>query len=378
MLERMRLLLRTFAVLLAVVGLILGSSSANPALAVPGKTVSFDCNNPGTYGGDVYLKPGESLRVNFANCDADIYIDVDTSPNTFTTVITRPTSDGFVTFFSDGTYVISATVPQGSDAQGIWHSPNASEAYMWLDSNNQNINNYVGVRLAGEDASTISGSQSQRVAFEFPSQLSPADFFLGVPELEQCISYDPSNPFDIDGDPIPYKSTDFVVTAGGNVTIRTESTSPTSSFTAYLDNQSSGMNSMLSEATYLLYENFDHLQPGNGLLACGQYISDESVGDILASGEIRMNSYAELTTYLEPGTYTLLAVPRESLTPQDWSNFSNGQDQFLFTEIWTPLPTASDSALAATGTRSSAWMIGLVAFMIVGGALLLTFRREES
>ena len=381
MLVAMRTAIRISLAAIVSFALLIPVISGGVATAVPStKSISFDCssNNQNQFGGDVYLKPGESFTVQFVNCHPDIYIDVDTDPTIFTSVIMSPSSDGNIVFYADGTYIINATVAP-SQSQGVWHSANAAYAYVWLDPNSQSMNDYVGVYLVGDDASEVSQAQVQNLMFDFPGLLSQSDLFTGVAALDECITYDPSQPGGIAGHPVPFKALDFVVQTPGNVTIRTESTFPTTSFTSYLENPSAGLGSMLSSANYLLYDDFDPQNPGDGLIACGDYIPEESAGDYLASGEIRMNSYAELSTQLNTGTYTLVAVPRESLTLQDWQNFAGNQNQYIYTEVWTPLPqVAASPALAATGRNHLGWFFSLGAVFGLAGVSLVGWRKMRT
>jgi hypothetical protein len=361
----------------------LGADAPKAEASTP-KTVLVDCAapQPGWIWGTVYLFPGEQLVINYANCDSEIYTDVDTDPALFTAERSLFSGAGRLTFSSDGTFVFSGTpVALGDESfgptQGTWLSPSNPLAYMYFSkSADPNQLGYIEVMMVGADVTTLSGKtliSSPRIGF--PHTISASDQFEGEVGISACIGYDQQNP----DNTFVFTETPWEVTTAGNFTLRTISSTPITSYTNYIiaPDGRNGLTPALN-MNYLIYEDFDPLNPSVGLLGCGA--ENEVGGDYLASGEILSSRYANLDIELGIGNYTIVTVFIFPISPAEWNNsiyWTPVQGQSTNVQIWGPVQAVRQPSpsLAATGSHNIAPIA--VGSFLTAGLLLWASRRVK-
>lgn len=369
------------------VGFFAIGTDALKAEAVTPKTVLVDCaaEEPSWIWGTVYLFPGEQLVVNYENCHSEIYTDVDTDPTFFTTELTLLSGDGRLTFSSDGTYVLSGTPVGLGDGsfgpnQGIWFTATNPLAYVYFfeSAAENNPLGYIEVKMVGADVTTLSGKtliSSPRIGF--PDTISASDQFEGEVGISACIGYDEQNP----DNTFVFTETPWEVTTAGNFTLRTISSTPITSYTNYLvaPDGRDGMSPALN-MNYLIYEDFDPLNPSEGLLGCGA--ENEVGGDYLQSGEILSSRYANLDIQLGVGNYTIVTVFKYPVTLAEWNNsvyWTPVEGQSINVQIWGPVQAVRQTSpsLAATGSPNIA-PLAIGSFLTAGLLLWASSRIKRS
>lgn len=372
--------------------------SSTPAQAVVTKTVHVDClaQQPGWVEGTVYLFPQEQLLVTFEDCDWQMYIDSNPNPGASSFSPTRGYGDGSITLSADGTYVISSNMSIGSP-QGTWFNDGLSENYLYLEESGAvSPLAYIEVDVVGEDVTTVTGKTLlANMPLVFGVWINGMDLFNSDPDLAHCIQYFPSTP----GDTYVYVSRNFTTNVSGDFYFRTISTNPVTSYTNYIVQPDGYMGiTPLLNVNYLIYENFDPQNPGDGLLGCGG--QSTSGGDYLSSGEILSNRYYEAEVTLSPGTYTVVAAHIFPTTAQDWNTplfWTPLPGQKVNAQIWGPQqatpsssPQVSASAapttpqagstsaptLAQTGISMEYWWAPLL-ILAVGYALIFSARSKQ-
>lgn len=346
-------------------------SASSSAQAVSTKVLSIDCSaNYAPWGnGQVYLFPGESVQIDFEDCESSIYIDVDSDPNAFTPSVTRSTGDGRITFSSDGTFVVSANVTSGVN-QGQWYSPNGLYSYLWFDELiNSNSVGYLKIMLVGDDVSTITGKQLISTSnINFPTTITTSNQFRGDSLLAACIDYDAAFP----NERFVFVETPLEVSTAGDFSLRTISTTPVSGFTNYLNNPIGNFEYFpVLDISHLIYSDFDPNNPTTGFMGCAS--ENAQGGNYLSIGEVLDSSYAQLDISLPVGHYTVVSAYIYAISAQDWNTpqyWSVVPELSVTVQIWGPeqrLATAAPT-LAATGIGN---MIPFSAFFITVGMLFV-------
>lgn len=375
----MRKILTIFvALFLTTAGFVSLGFDTKSADATTNKSIVVDCamNNPGWIWGTVYLFPGEQLVVDYANCDSDLYTETDNDPVLSTWQQTLSTGAGRMTFSSDGTFVISGTVSSGPN-QGSWLNAHSPLAYVYFSvPSNQNELGYIEVKMAGEDVTSLSGKtllSSPR--FEFPFTITSADQFESEAALSACMAYDSTDP----ENPIVFTETPWEVTTAGDFTLRTISSTPITSYTNYILTPDGriGMTPLLN-MNYLIYEDFDPLNPAEGLLGCGA--ENEVDGDYLASGEIISSRYASLDIQLDVGNYTIVTVYRYPISLQDWNNsiyWTPVQGQSVNAQIWGPVQSVRQPSPSLATTGYDPNYVFPVLMVIAGMSIYVASRKNK-
>lgn len=346
-------------------------SASSSAQAVSTKVLSIDCStNQAPWGnGQIYLYPGESVQIDFEDCESSVYIDVDSDPNVFTASVTRSTGDGRITFSSDGTFIVSANVTSGAN-QGQWYSPNGLYSYLWFDEliNSESVG-YLQIMLVGDDVTTIAGKQLLSTSnINFPTTINTSNQIRGDSLLSACIDYDPDFP----NDRFVFVETPLEVSTAGDYSLRTISTTPVSGFTNYLSNPIGNFEYFpVLDISHLIYSDFDPNDPTTGFLGCAS--ENAQGGNYLSTGEVLDSSYAQLDISLPVGRYTVVSAYIYAISAQDWNTpqfWSNVPELSVTVEIWGPeqrLVTAAPT-LAATGIPN---MFFLSTFLITAGMLFV-------
>lgn len=356
--------------------------SSTPAQAIVTKTVHVDClaQQPGWVWGTVYLYPQEQVTITFEDCDWQLYIDDDPDPAVDNTPQTLGNGDGSITLSTDGTYVISSTVTQGNN-QGTWFTDGMSANYLYLEAAGaQSPLAYIEIDVVGDDVTTVPGKTLlSSLPLQFGVWINGMDLFDADQDLAHCIQYFPSSP----GDTYVYVSRNFTTNVPGDFLFRTISTNPITSFTNYIV-QPDGYRGMtpLLNVNYLIYENFDPQNPGEGLLGCGE--ERARGGDYLSSGEILSDRYFEAEVTLPAGTYTIVAAHVFPTTAQDWNaniGWTPLPGQAVKAEIWGPQQATTGSTpqtnnsvaptLAQTGFSLDYWWVPSL-FLISGYVLFFS------
>lgn len=351
---------------------------SSSALAVVTKTVHVDCSaqQPGWVWGTVYLFPQEVLTITFSNCEWGLYVDTDPDPTNNYFSPSLGSGAGTITFNTDGTYVVSSTVTQGNN-QGTWFTDGESQNYVYLEAPGaQNPLAYIEVDIADSDVTSLPGKTLlSSPTIYFPTSIDTSALMPADSSLDPCF-LSPTVP----GETYVFVETPFTTNVAGDVTIRTVSTNPITSFTDYLL-QPDGYRGMtpLLNINHLVYEDFDPQHPANGLVGCGQ--EREEGGDYLNSGEFLSHRYFQTDVNLEAGDYTIVSVFIFPTTVTDWNanvGWTPFAEQAVNAQIWGPAQLASTvtPTLAQTG---NSWIPfwGGTALFVSGVAILILKRKKE-
>lgn len=353
--------------------------SSTPAQAVVTKTVHVDClaQQPGWVWGTVYLFPQEALTITFEDCEWDLYADSDPDPTVNNLSPSQGSGDGSITFSTDGTYVISSNMTFGSN-QGTWFTDGNSDNFVWLEAAGaQNPLAFIGVDVVQDDVTTLTGKTLlASPAVNFPTNIDASSLMVADPAIDSCL-LSPSSL----GETYMFVETPFTTNVSGDVTIRTISTNPITSFTDYLL-QSDGYRGMtpLLNVNHLVYENFDPQHPAEGLIGCGEERGQG--GDYLSSGQILSERYFETNLSLLAGEYTIVSMFVFPTTAADWNanvGWTPFAEQAVNAEIWGPTQLAPKvtPTLAQTGmTLGGLWVVS--ALTGAGAVLLLMSRKRKS
>lgn len=350
------------------------------AQAVVTKTVNVDClaQQPGWVWGTVYLFPQEALTISFSNCEWELYVDSDPDPANNYFSPSLGSGAGTITFNTDGTYIVSSNISQGTN-QGTWFTDGESDNYVYLEAQGaQNPLAYIEVDIAGNDVTTMSGKTLLASPnIYFPTSIDATSLMVSDANLAPCLEYFPGSP----GDTYVFVETPFTTNVSGDVTIRTVSTNPITSFTNYLL-QPDGYRGMtpLLNINHLVYEEFDPQNPSNGFVGCGQERGEG--GDYLNSGEFLSHRYFETTANLEAGDYTIVSVFIFPTTVTDWNanvGWTPFAEQAVNAQIWGPEQRVAIEAptLAQTGF-SVITLWGGAALIVSGVAILILKRKKEN
>lgn len=354
------------------------SAPSVTANAVVTKTVHVDClaQQPGWVWGTVYLFPQEALTVTFEDCDWDLYIDSDPNPSVNYLSQSLGDGDGSITFSSDGTYVISSNMTQGSN-QGTWYAGGNSDNYIYLEPHGApNQLAFIGVDIVNEDVTSVPGMHLlSSPSIHFPTSIDSDNLLSTDVNLAHCLQYVPNSP----GDTYVFVETPLETNVSGDVKIRTISTNPVTSFTDYLEQPDGYFGaSPLLNINHLVYEHFDPLHPADGLVGCGSERSQD--GDYLNTGQILSNRYFETDVSLAAGEYTIVSAFMFPMSAADWNSnvgWTPFEEQAVNIQIWGPeqLTTNVPINLAQTGTTlNSLW--GAMA-LTASGVMLLLLRRKR-
>jgi hypothetical protein len=368
-------------------------SGVNVAQATTAQDVELDCSTGGggSLAGTIYLFPEEELVIDYLGCAVSVSVDGDTDPDSFTSVQTLLNGNGRIIFSGDGTYTLTGTRVPFVDASlgpldGIWRTASNPMAYMNFSlPGDMGPLAMIRVQMAGNNVTSIDGKRLQSTnSVAFPPTVELVNTFQGERALGECV--------DDRGDSDVLHSYVFAATrmtaSGGDYTMRTISTTPTSSFTGFLANPTQeGFSNPLKHANYLIYSEFDPAQPAQGLLGCGTWQNRE--GDYLNSGEFLEGEYSQIDIHLEPGDYTLVTVIRIPMTVDDWNqgDFFFGSTPELISvnlQVWVgdgvetgdSAATGSVPSLASTG-YSADYQLPVMTF-IVGLILLVVSRKRRT
>lgn len=363
------------AALLLVLGFV--SLPSEPAQALVTKTVQVDClaQQPGWVWGTVYLFPQEVLTITFEDCDWDLYVDSDPDPSVNNLSPSVGSGDGSITFSTDGTYVVSSNMSLGNN-QGTWFTDGNSDNYVWLEAAGaQYPLASIGVDVVHDDVTTLPGKTLlASPTVNFPTSIDANRLMGADAALDACL-FSPSSV----GETYMFVETPFATNVAGDVTIRTISTNPLTSFTDYLL-QPDGYRGMtpLLNVNHLVYENFDPQHPADGLIGCG--VERGHGGDYLNTGQILSERYYETAVTLPVGEYTIVSMFVFPTTAADWNanvGWTPFAEQAVNTEIWGPAQQAPvvTPTLAQTGmTFDALWVVSA---LTGSGTVLLLVRRKR-
>lgn len=365
--------------LFCVVSIGLFPSTTLSAQAAVTKSVSINCLSPqpGWVWDTVYLFPQENLTITFEDCDWDLYVDTDPDPSLNNLTPSRGDGDGVITFSADGTYVISSNMTHGTP-QGQWITDGHSANYIYLEPHGAiNPMAYIEIDVAKNNVTTVSGKTLlASPMIQFPTTVDSRNLMSTDQNLAQCIQYVPNSL----SDTYVIVQTPLTTNVSGEVTIRTISTNPVTSFTNFLllPDGYRGMTPLLN-VNHLVYTNFDPEHPAEGLVGCGQERNEG--GDYLLSGEVLSNRYFETTVNLAAGNYTIVSAVEFPMSPADWNNnvgWTPLEGQSVNVQIWGPaqLSTAATPVLASTGAHS--WLGNAALVILTLGFTLVLLKRRRS
>lgn len=368
------------ALLLAMLGTV--SLASEPVHAAATKTMTIDPCDQEYLDSTVFLFETDVLEINFLSCESvDFFRELNGTQEEFLTTSVR----GTITIHGDGTVTVMNTngTPTEICDDCIWANESGQELFIRFTGEPQRYN-FLSVEKVNQNVTQISGSTLlETPQFTYPTTVSETGLLSSDADIDQCLEWFEDEP---QRNSHPFVTHQFTTNVAGNFTVRTISTTPTSSFTNYLDTLPTGFSGAtpmpsnpLDEANFLIYRDFDPSNPSEGLVACG--VNRVNTGNYLDTGEILEREYFQVETFLEAGTYTVVSALYAPVSLATW-NDSNGErwwtpveGQSVNTQIWGPaqLPTSQTPALSATGGQNIA---PLAAMLFTAGLALLWLRRR--
>lgn len=346
-----------------------------PAQAAADKTVHIDCSVIRDFGETVFLAPDERLVVSFECEYADLSINNTGSPLFSAAGDDRTSNPPIITgaFQIEGSGEYTFTAGGITISSGSW-APEMAD----LRFKTGQVWSYLTVMPRGSDVTVIPGSRLLRsLETVFPETIDTTyvldgDDFADDSEIASCFGFeDGDDTADYD---LVFIASSFETDTAGDITIRTISTNPSSSYTDFLNNIAPyPVGGPMRGANYLLYDSFDPANPFDGFIGCG--VEGLNEADYRSTGAVFESAFTHLSATVDAGSYVVVTAMREEL--DIWNNVGSSRSwapvahQSVSTQIWGPAQLADrqpSPSLASTGAHN---FVPLAAGSFLAAALLL-------